>query len=874
MVGSDLEEDYRWPAGTLDLNELIEGYRSLPDNREVEIIVAFGGANKDGWRGMKFANISQIMADSEDQAYGDETGPSAYLYRADGANMGDESSLKLFLDYLRDGYVNFDRRFLTFWDHGNSYVDFGNDTNFNWDGLSMDEISRAFQHSQAGTFDLIGFDACLMASVEVAKVIEPHAEYMIASEETEPGHGWLWSAVVRSYAQEDDVVDAGKRMVDNFVQNVHGDDTEGKTLSMLDLSEYDRLVAALNPIISVYGQQLRVSDEYSTSLNYGQTNVRSYGEEERDDSRASIDLKHFAQLLAENPPNAQIGSSLNDLMAAIDGFVVHSNHDGTRANSFGVAIDAPENTNPEYSAYKINDTWLDFQKAYEEFRQNDTTPPVLESSAVNVDPQSLQLDFDVPDEWGNGVVVAFEDDDLAEVTSLYGFIQPVEYEDGSVEDYFMVVAELETYPTETEGEYFAQAWDQYWFTLEYDPAEDTAWIPASFTEYFEEDGQPYWVYAAEIYFSRWDKDYSDYYFPADDAVMMLIANEYMEVVDYYIQTYQYIYSGPDDEEGTVQFDKATWRIEPGDVVQFWNYGFNLDDESLDDWFEASDFIEFTQEPVFQLELLAFEDESGQLVEYQQAIWAEDVSGNPVLYGPFDAVLHGADDLLQGPELVDWRTEDDGAVAVFGDQNLIVTTLHGYAQPVEYQDGSVEDYFMVIAELETYPTETEGEYFAPAWDQWSLTVQYDPAEETAWIPISFVETYEEDGQTYWVYAAEVYYSQSGKDYSGYDFPADDALLMLIVNESWEVVDHLIMFGEVAQRIEPGDAVQFWNYGFNQDDMSMFDLFETSDFLTFVQEPVFQLEFFKDVSGQLLEYQFAIRAVDVGGNEFLYGPFPVE
>ena len=54
------------------------------------------------------------------------------------------------------------------------------------------------------------------------------------------------------------------------------------------------------------------------------------------------------------------------------------------------------------------------------------------------------------------------------------------------------------------------AWDQYWFTVEYDPAEDTAWIPASFTEFFEEDGQPYWVYAAEIYFSLWDKDYSDY----------------------------------------------------------------------------------------------------------------------------------------------------------------------------------------------------------------------------------------------------------------------------------------------------------------------------------------------------------------------------
>ena len=864
MVGSDLEEDNLF--GTTDLKELIEGYGSLPDNREVEVVVAFGGANKDGWRGMKLANISQLAADADDQAFGNETGPGAYLYQADGAHMGDESSLKLFLDYLRDGYVNFDRRFLTLWDHGNSYRGFGSDSNFNYDELSMDEIGSAFVNSRPGKFDLIGFDACLMASVEVAKVIEPHAEYMIASEELEPGHGWLWSAVIQHYAQEDSIVEAGKRMVDNFVQDVHVYDDNGKTLSLLDLSEYNRLVAALNPVISAYGQQLSSSDEYSASLNYGQTNVRSYGSSARAGERASIDLKHFAKLLAKDPPNAQIDSSLNDLMDAIDDFVVHSKHDGSRPNSYGVAIDPPENA--EYSAYKINDTWLDFQQAYEEFRQSDTTPPELESSAVNVDPESLQLDPAAPDELDLGIVVTFEDDNLAKVTSLYGFVQPVEYEDGSVEDYFMVVAELETYLTETEGEYFAPAWDQHWFTVEYDCAEETAWIPASFTEYFEEDGQGYWVYTAEIDYVQSGSDYIDY------AVMTLITDESWEVVYHDIQTYQYIYSGPDDEEGTVQFDKATWQIEPGDTVQFWNYGFNLNDESLDDWFPASDFITFTQEPVFQLEFLEFEDLSGQLFEYQQAIWAEDVSGNAVLDGPFDAVLDGSDDLSQGPELVDWRTEDEGSVAVFDDQNLTVTTLHGFVQPVEYEDGSVEDYFMVVAELETYPTETEDEYFALAWDQWSLTAQHDPAEETAWIPISFVEIYEEDGQTYWVYMAEIYYSQTGKDYSSYDFPADDAVMILIVDESWEVVDHWVQFDDVTRQIGPGDAVQFWNYGFNEDDMSMFDLFEASDFLTFVQEPVFQLEFFEDISGQLLEYQFAIRAVDMSGNEFLYGPFPVE
>ena len=102
MVGSDLEENGR--AGSTDLVELIDGYDALPDSQAVEVIVAFGGARTDGWRGMKFASISQLTTDAQDMEFGNETGPNAYLYQADGAHMGDESSLKLFLDYLRDGY--------------------------------------------------------------------------------------------------------------------------------------------------------------------------------------------------------------------------------------------------------------------------------------------------------------------------------------------------------------------------------------------------------------------------------------------------------------------------------------------------------------------------------------------------------------------------------------------------------------------------------------------------------------------------------------------------------------------------------------------------------------------------------------------------
>ena len=656
MVGSDLEEDYL--SGTDDLRELIAGYNALPDKREVEVIVAFGGANKDGWRGMKFANMSQIIADGEDSEFGDETGPSAYLRQYDNANMGDDGSLEIFLDYLRDTYTNFDQRFLTFWDHGNSYKGFGPDTSPGGDMLYMNEIEGAFERSRPGVFDLIGFDACLMASVEVAKVIAPNADYMIASEELEPGHGWLWSAVIQYYAQEDSIAEAGKLMVNNYVQDVHEDKDTGKTLSLLDMSQYDQLVAALNPVISAYGQNILSSAEYSDSLIGGSSSsvVRSYGESERGDERASIDLKHFAQLLAEDPPDADTSAKLDELLDAIDRFVVHSAHDGSRPNSFGIAIDAPEIDESDYDSYKVSQAWLDFEDSYDQWAQSDITYPLIVSVDVSA----------------RGITATVQDDNLSEVSTLYG------YESG---DYFMVVADLDAYFTEFEDEYFTP-WNTLWFTVDYDPSKRTEYIPTFFSERYEIDGYEYTEYTAEVDYYRGGE--SDY----DLGVMTLVVDSDGYVVDHYIATYV-------NENGEIRFDKATHRIDPGDRVRFWQYGYHSEDPSKDDWFAANGTLAFTQAPNFGREIIEFENSSYR-------VFASDVGGNAVLGDPIfpvweTIVYDGSLDYFDVQMPAGWEqatpnpsayevysifnSDDDASASIFVEENYALS-LTGHATVLE------------------------------------------------------------------------------------------------------------------------------------------------------------------------------------------------
>ena len=57
------------------------------------------------------------------------------------------------------------------------------------------DVARGISGQTGGMLDLVGFDACLMASLEVASAVYPYATYMIASEEFEPGVGWDWTAL-------------------------------------------------------------------------------------------------------------------------------------------------------------------------------------------------------------------------------------------------------------------------------------------------------------------------------------------------------------------------------------------------------------------------------------------------------------------------------------------------------------------------------------------------------------------------------------------------------------------------------------------------------------------------------------------------------
>ena len=175
LCGTDLES--RSGMGTADLQEMAAA--NLSDN--INLIVYTGGCKK--WK-------NNIVSSSVNQIFQIKQGGVKMLEDNMGkASMSDPSTLTSFIKYCSTNFPA-NRNELILWDHGSgSLSGYAYDEKYPQTGsMSLSGIKKAI--SDGGIkFDFVGFDACLMATAETAFMLNNYADYMIASEETEPGIG-------------------------------------------------------------------------------------------------------------------------------------------------------------------------------------------------------------------------------------------------------------------------------------------------------------------------------------------------------------------------------------------------------------------------------------------------------------------------------------------------------------------------------------------------------------------------------------------------------------------------------------------------------------------------------------------------------------
>lgn len=295
LCGTDLES--KSGMGTADLQEMASA--TLSDN--VRLIVYTGGCKK--WK-------NNIVSSSVNQIY-QVKGGGVKLLEADmgKGSMSDPATLTTFIKYCSENFPA-NRNELILWDHGS-----GSLTGYAYDeknpqsgSMSLTGIKKAISDSGV-KFDFVGFDACLMATVETALMLSDYSDYMIASEETEPGVGWYYTNWLTKLSENTSMPtpEIGKNIIDDFVSMCDRKCPGQKaTLSITDLAEVAATVPDKLNKFSVSTSNLIGDVNGYMTVSNARNNTKEFAQSSRIDQ---IDFIHFAQLL-DTPESRELADVL------------------------------------------------------------------------------------------------------------------------------------------------------------------------------------------------------------------------------------------------------------------------------------------------------------------------------------------------------------------------------------------------------------------------------------------------------------------------------------------------------------------------------------------------------------------------------------
>ena len=231
LCGTDLETE-----GGYCTSNLVEAAQvALPDN--VKVIFQTGGTKK--WH-----------LDFVDSGYLERyrlcnQGDVESLSQVKRDSMGKQETLQEFLEFGVSNYPA-DKYGVIFWNHGGGMSGAEFDELYDFDALTLDELDGAFNAIDT-QFEFIGFDACLMATLECAMALSDNAKYFIASEEVEPGTGWDYEAMMRYIVENPTCTGAelGKEICDTYMAKCgwYGDTA---TLSVTRLANVPALARAFD----------------------------------------------------------------------------------------------------------------------------------------------------------------------------------------------------------------------------------------------------------------------------------------------------------------------------------------------------------------------------------------------------------------------------------------------------------------------------------------------------------------------------------------------------------------------------------------------------------------------------------------------------
>ena len=269
-------------------------------------------------------------------------------------NMGDPDTLTDFVNWAINSFPA-DSYCLVLMDHGSGYVNgVCFDDTSGGDALSLSDLSQALS-AVPEKMDVLYFDACLMGMIEVAYQIRDYADIMIASEEVayagEPYEYYLANLTANPLMSPSELADV---IVSNYIEFTAAQ-LAPSTMSGVDLSQMSSLKTAVDNL----AQSLKDSESiYNDEIRLARGQTEGYLDP-ADMYGWYMDLYHFAQLIYQYIPDADIRNNASQVMTLLSSAVVVEGH-YHHPNSHGLSTFFPCKRGSYYNYFMSEYSDTDF----------------------------------------------------------------------------------------------------------------------------------------------------------------------------------------------------------------------------------------------------------------------------------------------------------------------------------------------------------------------------------------------------------------------------------------------------------------------------------------------------------------------------------
>jgi hypothetical protein len=325
-----------------DLAEIAKGMRGHADSSSLLNVVVQRDDRNDGPRRYVVERAGPREVGQED---------------LEASMAQDAHPLESFVRWVRAEYPA-DRQMLVLWGH--AYHLAFNRSPDDPDGLNFPELGSLLARTNKGKkIDIVAFDSCNVGLVEAAYELGATADYLVASQFTDPLPGWPYDTIVtriltdtdtNHFTDRDGPADLGRVIVSQFVRTYSG--SNSATMTLMDLRRVNEVVMALGELtarlalsIAVDGRErARVAELFRRSQVPG--------------PQPSIDLTNFCWNLLNFSGDTEVriaAAALGDQLIRPEApFVVaHAGSDLLVAALHGVSAFTPYLPGPRFDLAEI-----------------------------------------------------------------------------------------------------------------------------------------------------------------------------------------------------------------------------------------------------------------------------------------------------------------------------------------------------------------------------------------------------------------------------------------------------------------------------------------------------------------------------------------